>query len=899
MRRLFRLGRWRPDPAADVEDEVAHHLERTVDELVGEGWSRGAAEQEAHRRFGDIARYRTSLVAIDRSHVRKTRRGDMFDALRSHLSFAFRGILRQPAFTTAVVLTLALGIGVNAAMFGVLDRLLLSPPEHVVDADRVVRIAIARVSPFTARAETSLSLTWPDVGDFREVGAFESVAAFGNRTMTLGSRAEAERVRTQWADATLFPLLGVTPALGRFYGPDEDRLEGAAPVAVLGYGFWERRFGADETVVGQELEIGRQRYTVVGVAPRGFTGPTVDPVDVWLPIRTVAYVEQSGDGWVDARRWYWTQAVARLANGVPPEAAIAEATAAHRAGRSEEVQLERYDPDASVVLASLVAGEAPTAGAEVDVARWLAGVSLLVLLIACANVANLLLLRAARWRRELAVRVALGVSHARLMAQLLVESLVLATLAGAAAFLTAQWAGTLLHRTIVPDLAPSSALAGPRMVAFVVGVSVLAALGSGLLPAFQATRTNVSSSLREGGRGASSARRARSALLVVQVGFSVVLLVGAGLFVRSLAEVGRLDLGFEPDGLVVGSIEAADGAFGTSVAQALEVAAERLRDQQRVEGAATVSLTPFRGLWGRSFQVPGRDSLALERGPYVYAVSEDYFGVMGMRIARGRGFNAADRAAGAAPVTILTEDLARTAFGAEDPIGQCILLEADEGEDPLCATVVGVLADHSYQQLVEEEVPLHYVPLDNPAATGFTAFTLVARARGGDVAGALGVVRDALLGSGAEVRFAQAVPMSDLVGARARSWRVGATLFTLFGALALVVAALGLYSLMAFDVTERRRELGIRAALGAEPGELVGMVVRRGVLLALMGVIVGSATAALLGGFVQELLFRVSPRDPVVLASVAALLLGVAAIASLVPGARATRVSPTEALTAE
>lgn len=899
VKRLFRLGTARPAPDAEVDDEVRHHLDRTVDDLVAEGWSRGAAEEEAIRRFGDVERYRTNLVAIDRSHTRKTRRGEMMDALRSHLSFAVRGIRRQPAFTAAVVLTLALGIGVNAAMFGVLDRLLLSPPEHVADADRVVHVFVERVSPFTARAETSPSMSWPDYLDLEGVSGFQAVAGYGEREMTMGRGAEAERVQTQWADASLFPLLGVEPHRGRFYGPDEDRLEGADPVAVLSYGFWQRRFGGDPAAIGRELDIGLLRYTVVGVAPPGFTGPTLDPVDVWLPIRTVAFAEQSGDGWVDARRWYWLRALARLSDGVSTDAASAEATVAHRAGRSEEVALDRYDPEARVVLSSLIVGDSPTAGAEVDVARWLAGVSLLVLLIACANVANLLLLRASRWRRELAVRLALGVSRGRLVAQLLVESLVLAALAGGGALIAAQWGGLLLHRTLVPDLDPGSGFAGARMVVFVVAVSMLAALASGLLPALQASRADLTASLREGGRGASSSRRARSALLVAQVGFSVILLVGAGLFVRSLNAVGQLDLGFDPEGLVLGSIEATGGNFGAVGPEALERAADRLREGGVVHGAAVSSVTPFRGLWGRSFQVPGRDSLELERGPYLYTVSEHYFDVMGMRIVRGRGFTAADRSSAAAPVAVLTEDLARTAFGQEDPLGRCVMPRPAGGEEAMCATVVGIVADHSYQQLVEDEAPLYYLPIGNAAAEGFPPLTLVVRAHPGGVTAALRTVREELLAYGADVRFARTERMTDILGGRSRSWRTGATLFTLFGLLALVVAALGLYSLMAFDVAERRRELGIRAALGAARNELVSMVVGRGVGLTVLGVSAGLVAALGLAGFVRDLLFRVSPRDPVVLVAVAVLLLVVAAAASLLPGLRATRVPPTEALRAE
>ncbi len=833
------------------------------------------------------------LVSGLGERLERRRHGHLASAVAQGVDRALRGFRRAPGFALAVVATLALGIGANTTMFGIAERLLLRPPAYVSDADRVVQVHFQRLSPFTGTRVISPAFSYPDLTDMSGVGAFVSVAGFANTRATMGSGDDAERVRVQMADGHLFDLLGVRPRVGRFFGPEEDRVTGGSRVAVLGHGFWKRRFGADPAVIGRELRVGRERYTVVGVAPAGFTGPTIGPVDLWLPLRTMQSAEM-GDGWTTARRWYWFSAVARLRPGMTVAAAEAAATAAHRAGRVAEVAAGRYDENARAVLGSLIPGRGPNPGSEIVVSRWLVGVSVVMLLIACANVANLLLLRAVRRRRESAVRIALGVSRGHLFVQLLVESLVLALTAGLVALAASRWGSMLVYRTLLTDLDPGDALRSPRVYLFATAAAITSALAAGLVPSLQAARPDVARDLRDGERSSPATGRLRSALLLAQVALSVVLLTGAGLFLRSLSAVHRLDLGFEPEGVLVARLESDDGSFTDETSVAVTLAMERLRGAPGVASVAVASLAPLEGLWGLTLLRRAGDTVQAPRGPYYYVASPDYFRTMGMNVSRGRGFTPADVGPSAPRVTILTEDLAARAFGSEDPLGQCLLVEGS-GEDT-CTRVVGVLENHSAAELVDDESPIFYLPPGHPAAQA--PQTLLVRASSDPIA-LIEPVRRTLLASVPGARFASVTPLTDLIASRSGSWRLGATMFTLFGALALAVASLGLYAVVGFDVAQRRAELGVRAALGAPRGRLLWSALRHTLWWTSAGVAVGLGASVTLARAGRDLLFRVDPADPLAVGAAGLGLLLVAAIAALRPGVAAARTSPTEILRAE
>jgi len=823
---------------------------------------------------------------------------------------SLRTIRRYPGFAAGVVLTLALGVGANAAMFGILDRLLFQPPSHVVDHESVFRVMLERT--WSGERSRQASLSFPDYLDLEAAGGFASVAAWsGPSELTLGRGEEATRVKVARATHGLFPLLGVRPALGRFYRADEDR-SGAPATAVVSHEFWTRALGGDPEALGRELVVAGDPYTVVGVAPAGFTGVDLSPVDVWLPLETSATFQYGSDDFRENRGWWWLNTVARLAPGASVEAAAAEATSLHRNGRREEIERERYPypADATIALDPLILARGPEASADSKVARWLGGVSLIVLLIACVNVANLLLARATRRRREVAVRLALGVGRARLVAQAVLESVVLALIAGAVALALAAWGGAAIRTVLLPGVHFPGGTVSPRLIAFTLAAAALAGVVAGVGPALQGARADLAGDLAMGA-GQSSIRRSRTRglLTVLQASLSVVLLVGAGLFVRSVSEVRSLDLGLDVDRLLLAQIEFESGNLAPGVStdglppvseaqvrnQIYRTAIERLREVPGVEGVAGTS-SPFQWAFATSLKVAGWDSLPRlpGGGPYFHDVTPGYLGAVGLRILQGRGLEESD-GPGDEKVAVVSETMARALWPGEDPLGKLLLV--DEEETPF--TVVGVTEDASRGRLREEAHMAFYMPIAQRPERRINAL-YVRWSGGGGAAAALTPQVGAVLRSVSPgVRYGYVRPLSDILDPQARSWTLGATLFTVFGILALLVAAVGLYSVLAFDVAQRTRELGIRTALGAEKRRLLRTVVGGGVRLAAAGVVLGIGAALVAGPRVEELLFDVSPRDPAVLSAVALALLVVSLAASLVPGLRATRVDPMTALRSE
>ncbi len=824
----------------------------------------------------------------------------MVDVMVRNIRFAFRGLRRAPGFAAAVILILSLGIGANAVMFGVIDRLLLSPPQYVQDADAVRHIYVERRG-FDRSVNTSRTLAYPDFTDLTTVPGFSSVAAYTSMSeRTMGTGADAERVRVISASASLFPLLGVVPVAGRFFNEEEDQV-GAALTAVLSHEFWERRFGTDADLAALTVEIAGIRAQVVGVAPRGFTGAELTPVDLWLPIVPAQEAATGGTGWIDHRNWWWLRAAVRIEDGTTTEVAEDMATAAHRGGRAELIEQDRYDENARVIAAPIIAARGPNPSDEARVARWLAGVSAIVLMIACFNVANLLLARAARWRRELAVRMALGVTRGRLLGQLLTESLVLAGLGALGALLVARWGGSLVHTVLLPNVAFIDDGITGRLAAFLTVATVMTALLAGFLPALQATKGEVAHELRAGGRSITTgASRTRTVLLVAQAALSVVLLIGAGLFVTSLRAAETTDLGFDATNVAVVRLDFADKLDLDAQHQIHEDVRVRLARLPGVSNAALSYTIPF---WssigiGRP-RIPGVDSLPPHPagGPYVNKVSPEYFATMSIDVLRGRGIEASDQSERAPPVAVLTESMADAIWPDGPALGQCLLF-GDEDEEPPCTTVVGVTENFRRQELREDDPHLQYfVNWSHPAAKGPAGALMVRTV--GPIAEALDDIRREAAATSSSIRFPIVQPLMDNIEPQMRSWKLGASMFSIFGVLALVVAGLGLYSVLAFDIALRRTELGIRSALGAESSRLVGTVLRRSLGLVTLGLGIGVLAALAAGRFVQPLLYGVSPRDPSVFAAVTATLFVVALAAGSVPAWRVTRVDPREALQAE
>ncbi|MGD2154056.1 MAG: ABC transporter permease [Gemmatimonadales bacterium] len=820
------------------------------------------------------------------------RRLGILSTALDNLSHAARGLRRSPGFTAAVVVTLALGIGVNATMFGIVDRLLLSEPAQVRDADQVRRLyAHMRFRPGGPLVHQR-ALAYLDFTDWQQAASFKAVGAYWANDVTLGRGADAVRLNGGLASASFFNVLGLEPALGRFFNESEDQA-GAAGVTVLSYGLWKRRFGSDPSVLGRTLDIGAGTYTVIGVAPRGFTGIDLEGVDLWAPLHAYT-IEEGTDRWKRTRNYYWIKVVARLADGVSVAAAESEATHLHRNGRREQIDQGHYDENVRVVVAPLVEARGPNASEESKVSVLLAGVSLIVLLIACANVANLLLARSLRRRKEIAVRLALGISRGRLTGMLLTESVVLAAVGAVAAVLVASWGSDFIRHALLPDVAWTDSPVGVRVLIFTALLALVAGIVSGIIPALQAVRFDLTNDLKDSAR-AGTVRRSQSriALLVVQGALSVVLLVGAGLFVRSLQRLEGLDLGLDPGPVVYAMLEFEPRERTAEEENRIyERSLERLRALPSVEHASTSGGLPF---WGGSIEdifVDGLDSVpAPPPGPHMEGVTPDYFATLGIAMRRGRDFDERD-AVGAPPVAIVNEMMARALWG-DDPLDQCFHIAT---VDAPCTRVVGVVEDSHRMFLTETRKWVFYLPAAQYPEGVPSAILL--RARGDPQRLAPTVQRELLTGD-PDIRYAVVRPLQENIDPQFRSFQLGATMFGVFGLLALIVAAFGLYSVLAFNVAQRTHEIGVRSALGATRGRIVAEVMRESLALAAIGIALGLVIAIAAAGALAPLLYEISPRDPAVLFVVTVTLLLTAAAAGLVPATRAARIDPNAALRVE
>ncbi len=882
----------------EVDAEIQSHFEGTVDLLVARGMTEEEARAEARRRFGDPAEHRRRIARLDHRRMTRRRTMEWIQGVRSGVGQAFRGMARSPGFAVAVVLTLALGIGANSTMFGVIDRLLLRAPSGIEHPDEVRNVWLQRRFEEGGAQATLRAVTWPDVQDLVAIDAFQDVAAWstGNE-MTLGEGEGAERIRVTIATASLFRMLGATPRIGRFYTTDEDAV-GAPATVVLSYEFWRRRFGADPGVLGRVLHLGDGRYQVIGVAEPGFTGADLEVTDAWIPLWQGGTAEM-GDSWYDSRGWWWLEAAVRLAPNVSDEAAAAQATAAHRAARADSRGY--YDPQAKLVLAPVVRGRSPELNAEDRVARWLAGVALLVLLVACANVANLHLARAVGRQREIAVRTALGGSRRGLVAHFLGETTVLALVAGAIAVGIAVLGTRVLFPALLPEVAPGR-VASIRLFLFTAGAALLASLLAGLLPALRASRIDPAPSLRDGGRTATRhGSRLQEALVMAQAALSAILLVGAGLFLASLRHAGAVDLGFDADQVAWVKLErteadpsASDDERATTpeVYARIETALDRLPG---VEVAARTVTAPFGLSFGLPVRVPGMDSAPrLPSGPpTLSSASPDYFRAMGQQVLAGRAFTDTDLGESAEPVVIVNQVMAEHVWPDSDPLSGCVQVG---GADSPCSRVVGVVENTTWSNLGEDPRMMLWVPLMSARLRGVGG--LVVRTVGPPAEQAEAIRRE-IRAVEPSTRYVAVEPLADRVGAKVRSWRLGASLFGAFGLLAVLVAGIGMYGLLSFDVARRDFEIGVRRALGASEGSLIGGVLLRALRAVAIGAGAGLVVAVWASPRIAPLLFQTSPRDSGVFLTSGLVLLIVGIAAAGIPALRAARVDPMEALRAE
>jgi putative ABC transport system permease protein len=797
------------------------------------------------------------------------------DALLQDLRHSGRLLRRSPGFTAAAVATLALGMGANTAMFSVVHAVMLRPLPYA-EPDRLVRV----------RSGTS----FPDLQDWTEAArSFEGFGGYRSQFFDLTGAGAAERVDGALVTGDVFRILGASAERGRVLQADDDH-PGGPTVIVLGHGYWQRRLGGDAAVVGRTVRFSTGEYEVVGVMPAGFRLPQVE-AEVWAPLRPDSPEEAAARG---AHSLY---AIGRLRPGAPLPAAQEEMDAI--AARLAEAHPDE-NKDRRFVLSPLHQFLVQDVRGAL---LLLLGAVTFVLLIAATNVANLLLARAAARAREMAVRASLGASRARLVRQLLAESVLLALIGGAAGLLVAKWLTEVIVRLSPPGV-PGLDLVrlDPRVMAFTAGVSLLTGIVFGLVPGLHGSRVSLVESLKEGGRTSSpgARQRLRSALVVTQVALALVLLVGAGLLLRSLHRLQATDPGFDPKRLVTFNLTPPMSRYG-DIAKRTRLFEEVLARVAALPGVTAVGATselPFgMGSLHHEFVIDGRPPIEIGREPDIHnrSISPSYPRMLGLPLLRGRSLTEDDRA-GAPLVGVLNDAAVREHFPGEDPIGRRIAWA--RSPERVWITIVGVVGDVRSQELAQEEVPALYTPLAQETRGWKTWMNFAARTTEGP--GTLeAAVRREVGAVDADIPATQVRAMDDLITTSVAPRRFNLALLGGFAALALILAGVGLHGVLSYAVALRTQEMGVRVALGAAPRDVVRLVVGQGLALTLAGAVLGALGALALTRFVSGMLFGVRATDPLTFAGVALVLLAVAAVAGYRPARRAARVDPLVALRGE
>ena len=797
-----------------------------------------------------------------------------------------RSLVQRPGFTVVTVLTLALGIGANTALFSVVNTVMLRDLPYS-EPDRLAIVWEANQTRGKDRnvVGPSTYLAWRD-----EARSFEQLAAFVAFRTNLTGVEQPEELIVQAATPNFFDLLGVSPARGRGF-EEADAVEGAPDVVVLSHELWQRRFGGDPGIVGKTVELNSEPQTVVGIMPPDFQltlteGSLADGrAELYMPM-----------GFTEAQRTprgRYLTVIGRLAPSATVESATAEMEALTR-------RLEERFPDFyKAWSASVVPLKEQIVGGVRTPLLVLLGAVAFVLLVACANVANLLLMRSTARRKELAVRSALGASRWRIARQLLTESVLLAGIGGLLGLAVAFWGVDLLLAMRPSDMIVLSDVGiDLRVLAFTLGISVATGLVFGVVPAFQASRSDVNDALKEGGRHATTERGGlpmRHAFVVSEVALALVLLVGAGLLLRSFATLQSVDPGFSPENLLTFRLQVTNAKYPEDPQQLafFDEVVERIETVPGVRSASAISFLPFAGLGSAtSYILPDRPSDAAggERPTCdVSVVREDFFETMGIPLLAGRTF-AAHEFDTPTNVIVVSETLARQAWPNEDPIGKQIVVHMRQEESP--STVIGVVRDIHRAGLDVEPKATVYWP--HPEIV-YNAMTVVARTDGDPLSVVSGIDR-VVKSMDADIPLADVQPMTARLGESLSQARFTTFLLAIFAGVAFLLAVVGIYGVLAYSVVQRTQEIAIRSALGAQRGDILRMVVRQGMTLAAAGVAIGVAAALAMNRFVESLLFSVSATDAATYVIVALVFLGVALLACLIPGRRATNVHPAEAL---
>ncbi|HEX8282764.1 MAG TPA: ABC transporter permease [Pyrinomonadaceae bacterium] len=883
--------RLKPTREADIVEELAQHLEdRYEQSLAG-----GASEEEAYRAVlqelteGDLLTQ--GLRRVERPVGREPvvpgspRRMGMLGDFGQDFRYALRVLWKNPGFTAVAVVALALGIGANSAIFSVVNAVLLRPLPYQ-NPERLVMVWEENNKSGYPK-DTPAAANFVDWREQNQV--FEGMAAVAEQDFNLTGAGEPERLSGRRVSADLFSLLGVAPHAGRTFAPEEDR-PGANKVVVLSHGLWQRRFGADPTLIGKTLSLNGEPHTVVGVMPPRFQFPSrLD--ELWVPIALTP--EQAAN-----RGRHYLEVVARLKPGVTVERAQAEmSTIAARLQQQYPQQNTNLGATVETMHEHLVGDIRPAL-------LVLLGAVGFVLLVACANVANLLLARAATRQKEIAVRTALGASRLRLIRQFLTESVLLAALGGVLGLLLAVWGVSLLQNFIPEDISQVKDIAvNARVLGFTLGVSLLTGLVFGLAPALQASSFNLNETLKEGGRDSSAGsrgKRIRGALVVTEVAVSLVLLIGAGLLINSFLRLRGVDPGFKVDNLLTMSVVLPREKYPSHERRTAfyRDLLARVESLPGVRSAAVTSWIPLAATQGDSIGISpeghpdplpgqGKRPTAVTR-----VVSPEYFDTMGIRLLQGRGFEDGRDRVDSPAVILISEAFARRFWPNESAVGKRV--NAGDPNDPAdWCEVVGVVRDVRQFELAAEPKPQMYFSYTQ---AGFFLPRHLVVGTDADPLAVAGAVRKTVWEVDREQPVSNISTMRDVLSESLARERFSMLLLGVFAALALMLAAVGLYGVMSYTVAQRTREIGLRMALGARPSDVLRLVVGQGLRLALAGVVLGLLASFALTGLMKSLLYGVSATDPATLVTISLVLVAVALVASYIPARRATRVDPLIAL---
>ncbi len=814
--------------------------------------------------------------------------------LLQDLRYGARMLLKQPSITLIAVLTLALGIGANTAIFSVVNAVLLRPlpydgPQQLAMVWQTNQEALGKLGI------QRLPVTYADFYDWRDQNnVFEAIAALDPRQFNLTGQGEPEKLNGVRTTPNLFSLLRVKPVIGRDFLPEEES-EGAASVAILSYGLWQRRFGGDEKIIGQSLTLNDASYTVIGVVPQHFrfTESSNLPrharfgvgTDVWMPMRQTGALRSN-------RGNHNLTVVARLKPGVRPAQAQAEMqTIARRIAQGFSRKPEDFGAEV-VPLREQIAGNIRPA------LLVLLGAVALVLLISCANVASLLLARAAARRKELAIRSALGAGRGRIVRQLLTESLLLALAGGGLGALLAWWGSDLLL-SLSPDSVQriGEVPIDFRVLGFTLLVSLLTGIGFGLAPALVSSKSDINESLKEEGPAVIDPRRRALGLLVVaEVALALVLLVGAGLLIKSFARLTHVDPGFNPASVVSVEISLPFTRYRDPQQRAefFRQVIDRIKALPDVQAAGSNYVLPLSGADpSNAFEIEGRPNASGEwQSANFGTISPDYFQALEIPLLRGRYFTDQDSRE-AQGVAIIDEEMIRRYFPGEDPLGKRLSVGSRDW-----LTIVGIVGNVRHTALEDESRPYIYVPYSQrPFYWPSTSMAIRSKTR--DVANLVAAVRREIKAVDRDQPISNVTTLEELYRKAVAPRRFSMQLLGTFASLAMLLAVIGLYTVTSYSVTQRIHEIGVRMALGARPVDVLKLVIGRGIALALIGVGVGLGAAFALTRLMSNLLFGVSATDPATFTFVALLLVGVALVAALVPARRATKVDPMVALRRE